>query len=423
MIDFIENYYERSCDEITQTVATDPQSLIETMDDFLGLLSEQVQIVPEDLPKLKPGELRPVVGNAISDLAAGGIQWGPHVDTSSMKDGDGAKLALDVRSLLLYAHTVAVPNPFVASPAVRGPVGHPRVVVDDEMEPQHFLFGLEYLARLSPLIGNEVVHLVEARPQLTPVLAEDLGVTLEQVIPEVVQELLLQRAFAWSDQTDLYMRARILAERFLRQDLFLAHLSGQRTTRLLSCTAEKVALPAFCAIRTSAANTPADREPWVIDELVRLQIQGAGLIKLADMVAIRDDDSFNIFRKDMANAVVASGALEVQGDLHSRQVVIADEMRAAAERLQRSTRKSVFLSATLGDTVNWAIGATLGGAVAGWKGAVVGVAGLIGKGLTDVVRGGPTRAQRAMRAHYIELSRPLAKPPKRSARHKLLPGR
>ncbi|MFI6332488.1 hypothetical protein ACIBBG_29795, partial [Micromonospora chersina] len=119
----------------------------------------------------------------------------------------------------------------------------------------------------------------------------------------------------------------------------------------------------------------------------------------------------------------AIALLEVQGDLHSRQVVIADEMRAAAERLQRSTRKSVFLSATLGDTVNWAIGATIGGAVAGWKGAVVGVAGLIGKGLTDVVREGPTRAQRAMRAHYVELSRPPAKPPKKSARHKLLPGR
>ena len=84
-------------------------------EDFLDLLADQTEAMgPDSLPELEQGELRPIVGNAITDLAAGGIRMSPNLRTPSFGDQNAEQFALDVRSLLLYAHTVVVPNPFAA---------------------------------------------------------------------------------------------------------------------------------------------------------------------------------------------------------------------------------------------------------------------------------------------------------------------
>ena len=412
MASFIENFFARSSEEVVVAVSADPTSLLKRKREFLELLT--TQDLSGDPPPLAPGELRPVVSNRISDLAAGGIRLSPDVTSAALRDGDARGFTLDVRSLLLYAHSVAVPNPFQASLAIQGSLSQPRVFVQNDMSDREFLFGLEMLGQLAPLVQNSVVLLIESKIQET-YEPSALNTLIAELIPEIAMRLVNQGIFSWSDQTDLNLRARTLAERFLRQDIYLSAEAETRLTRLLSCRAEAAALPALSTIRPDADRPGASRDPWLIDELVRLQLQGAGRIRLTDMVSIRDDDCFTVFRKDMAAAVHESAASDAQ-DLASQQVVVADEMRAAARRLQLETRRSTFLSATLGDAVSWAVGAIVGGALAGWTGAL---GGLAAKGAVDLIRKGPNRAERAMHAHYIELSKPPAEPTKSGQRRLL----
>ncbi|GHJ47443.1 hypothetical protein Cs7R123_47850 [Catellatospora sp. TT07R-123] len=414
LIDFIENFFGRSCEEVGMAVSADPQSLLSRKTDFLELIS--VQKLPSEPQPLEPGELRPLVSNRISDLATGGIMLSPVITSPTLRDGDAHGFTLDVRSLLLYAHTVAIPNPFQASIGIQGSLAEPNVALQTQMSEEEFLFSLDMMAQLAPLIRHDIVLPIDTMVPRESALPS-FNAKIAELIPQIAMQLVAQGIFTWSDQTDLNMRARVLAERFLRQDLVLATQPEDRLTRLLSCHAEAAAMPAMLTIHAGADASSPGRDPWLIEELVRLQLQGAGRIRLADMVAIRDDECFSVFRRDMAAAVHESSVAPGVTDAASQQTVVADEMRAAAHRLNLQTRRSTLLSSILGDALNWAVGAVVGGMLGGWTGAI---SGLAAKGTVDLVRAGPKRSERAMRAHYVELSKPPTAPAGRTGRERLL---
>ena len=403
LLEFCENFYGCTAKELARRVKAAPLAVAASADDFLGLLGEQVDELRID--EATNGELRPIVGSGIGDMASGGLYLRPN---DVERSGVGAtSYALDVRSLLLYAHSVALPNPFRPSLLLADDGRKIVVRVARPSDPDDFVFALSLVTALAPLLDDGVVHVFDpSLDALDDVL--NLMTGLENVVPDVAFSLLRANSLTFTDQQDLRSRARVLVERIIRQDLF-AETLGAAGDRLVSCEAERVA--------TQAIGGPMRRagDAWILDELLHLQLQAAGRIQLEDMVSIRNDDNFAIFRRDMADAVKAAEATGPT-DRAGAVAAIAEEMRGSAKRLQLGTRRSHFFDATLGDAFSWIVGATIGGALTGWPGVV---AGLAAKGAADVVRTGPNRSDRALQAHYVELSRgeKLRKP---SARDRLL---
>jgi hypothetical protein len=409
MVDFVENYFGVSADALLQDLSRHGAAIVPDPLDFLSLLEEQR---PEGFaPELRAGELRPVVSHSISDIASGGIR----LDADEVHAQDvntSSSVALDVRSLLLYAHTVTIADPFASSIRLVGPAGTTSLVSERESAAQVRL-GVEIICRLAPLIRGDVVFV---GPPVEPPTLEDAAraeATLRELIPRVALKLVRGSFLAFSDQSDLFLRCRTIAERFLRQEDILQSMAPGNATRLIGSAAEAAALPDLDELRVGGVERT---DLWALSELMRLRLQGAGRIRLADMVSIRDDDAFTIFRNDMASAVASSSTRTADGDAIDQANVIADEMRGAAERLHLVTRRSVVLSATLGDAVAWAVGAAIGGTVDGWRGAAIGIA---ASGATDLVRQGPSRSARAMRRHYVELSKPVESGTRESARDRL----
>jgi hypothetical protein len=412
LIDFIENYYGCSSDEMLKLLSRDDLDVVGDGGDFLDLLNEQR---PDGSgPALRSGELRPVVGHGIADIAAGGIQLEYSQGSTDGTDASSA-IALDVRSLLLYAHTVSIADPFGSSMSLEGAVGSASFTVNSLSGTQRVRFGLDVICRLAPLISSGVVFVA---PPVAPPGSDDIQraeAILQDLVPQLALGLVRLRALTFSDQSDLYLRCRTLAERFLRQEDLLGVLTPERATRLVACAAESAALPFLASLR-ARQDSDHQGDPWTLSELMRLRLQGAGRIRLADMIAIRDDDAFTVFRHDMSDAIAWSASRSAESDPLEQTSIIADEMRSAAERLRLETRRSVVLSATLGDAVSWIVGASVGGALDGWRGAALGLA---AKGAADLAHSGPSQSRRALRNHYVELSRPVAKTARESARERL----
>jgi hypothetical protein len=399
---FCENYFGCSAEELARRIATEPAAVAAPAADFLNLLSEQLGDLR--IAHQGNGELRPIVGGGIEDMASGGLYLRPS-DLERTEAGASA-FSLDVRSLLLYAHSVALPNPFRPSLLIADDGREIALRVSQPGDPNDFLFALALVTSLAPLLDDGVVHVFDPSPP--PFEGLRLVTDLGDVVPDVALSLLRAGTLTFTDQTDLRSRARVLLERIIRQNVFVESAGGA-ANRLVSCEAERVAMQAI----DGSTERPGDA--WILDELLRLQLQAAGRIKLEDMVSIRSDENFAIFRRDMASAVKeveATGSV----DRAAAIAVIADEMRGSAKRLWLGTRRSQFFDATLGDAFSWIVGTTIGGALAGWPGAL---AGLAAKGVAEVVREGPSRSDQALRAHYIELSRG-EESPKISARDRLL---
>lgn len=409
MVDFIENYFGSSAEDVLSRI-DDAQPILDDGLPFLELLRDQA--LTGAASPLRPGELRPAVGHSINDIARGGILLDAP-SGNSIRNGS-ADFSLDVRSLLLYAHSAVIADPFGDAISLVGGAGTATVKTGASGSDLDPIYGIEVICRLAPLIR---AHVVLVAPALGKPSRDDvtrLESLLADLIPRVAIELAQRGDLSFSDQADLYLRSRTLAERFLRQEDLLSSLAGNRATRLISCAAEASALPSLAALRAQPADIGGD--PWTLSELMRLRLRGAGAIRLSDMVKIRDDAAFTVFREDMAAAVSASASRVDPFDDYTQAAVIADEMRGAAQRLQLETRRSTVLSATLGDAVAWAVGATIGGAVDGWRGAGIGLAANAAAALTT---SGPTPSTRALRNHYVELSRPPVNPPSIRARDRL----
>lgn len=398
---FCENFYGCSAEELARRIAAEPVAVAASAADFLRLLGEQFRDLRMDRPA--DGELRPIVGSGIEDMASGGLYLRPS-DVERSEAG-AANFSLDVRSLLLYAHSVALPNPFRPSLLLADDGEEIVVRLAHPGASDDFLFALALVTALAPLLEDGVVHVFDPTSQALE--GARLVTSLDDVVPDVALSLVRANSLNFTDQEDLRSRARVIVERIIRQDLFVESVGGA-ANRLVSCEAERVATLAI------GGSTRGQGDAWILDELLRLQLQAAGRIQLEDMVSIRDDENFAIFRRDMASAVKAAEATGSADRVRS-VAAIADEMRGSARRLRLGTRRSQFLDATLGDAFGWIVGAFIGGAMTGWPGVL---AGLAAKGATDVTRAGPSRSDQALRAHYVELSRG-EEPPKSSARDRL----
>lgn len=409
LVDFVENYFGESADALLQDLSRHGASTFADPLDFLSLLEEQR---PEGTaPELRAGELRPIVSHSLSDIASGGIRL--DVDEVHAQDVNASSsVALDVRSLLLYAHTVTIADPFASPLRLVGRAGTTSLISERNGAAQ-VRMGVEIICRLAPLIRRDVVFIGPPVEPPTPEDAARAEATLRELIPRIAAKLVRGSSLAFSDQSDLFLRCRTIAERFLRQEDILQAMSPGTATRLIGSAAEAAALPDLDELRPGIVGRA---DAWTLSELMRLRLQGAGRIRLADMLSIRDDDAFTVFRDDMASAVASSSGRAADGDMIDQANIIADEMRGAAERLHLETRRSVVLSATLGDGVAWAVGAAIGGTVDGWRGAAIGVA---ASGATDLLRQGPAQSARAMRRHYVELSKPVESGTRESARARL----
>jgi hypothetical protein len=71
-------------------------------------------------------------------------------------------------------------------------------------------------------------------------------------------------------------------------------------------------------------------------------------LKLRDMVAIRDDDSFGVFRSDMNTALVDADTDVRSGRIDMARRVVGEHMDAGLPKLNASTRRGIIGDATLG---------------------------------------------------------------------------
>ena len=109
---------------------------------------------------------------------------------------------------------------------------------------------------------------------------------------------------------------------------------------------------------------------------MRLSLPGLSELELRDMVNIRSDESFGVFRSDIAAAMTDADADIERGALDMAIRTVAEHMDAGSAKLNATTKKGLLKEATVPDLVGWGVGAAAATSVEGWKGFV---ATLLGK--------------------------------------------
>ena len=392
LVDFVENAMESGVDEIDNLLRVSPDSVLARRAEVLGLLSDTWTgpPLPEQRAAEGLGELWPVLPRSAPDV----LSLARSVFDSDARLGTPRRAAAvaqrHVQSLLLYAHGVHLPNPLRLSEAVE----------DDGRE---FLRGLGQICSLAPLIRGGVVQIFEPEPAPAIPVRGEQGEVLDQLAAHIGLALMSYEGNRQMHQGYLRKAADVLVERAVEHLLDLTQRSdNDRGSMLLPTIYDKPAVAALLGAMSEYLDVvPTEEDPRAIrlDQLAQLQLPGLLNLDLRHMASIRDDDSFGIFRTDIAAALIDADADLRKGRLDTARLTVGEHMDAGLARLRAGTRSGVLKDALLGRAVGWGVGAALAASLAGLQGLLTGMLG----GAVDLSRKWPTDAERALRAHYVEL--------------------
>ena len=406
LIDFLENVFEADVDQIKHKAESSPGEIIARKGYVFDALSELWAATSiEDLPELEGGELRPIFAGSIESVSARAAsrQLVPgYQDT----DTAGRRRRMELQTLLLYAHSIAVQNPLA------GRLRISREGLSDESSvrlssvrcsDQEFLVDIYAMCDTAKLARSGILHYFDP-----PRLLQDRTYDLNPLIERLSRNLWLDYSINVFDQGTWYRSASAIFEQVIYQ-ITTASLGIERnSTSLLIPTDldERAFLEVTLALCASfGINLPlgvsGDRDSSMLHQLCNLSLPGVTDIQLRDVVAIREDDSFAGFRIDMRTAAEDAQNDLDEGRIASAQQVVSEHMKAALERLNIRTRRGILSDAIAPRLVGWGFGATAAGAVVGWQAAA---ATLLGSGLTELFRKSPSRSERARRNHYVALS-------------------
>ncbi|WP_326957537.1 hypothetical protein [Amycolatopsis sp. NBC_01286] len=385
LVDFIENVFGSSCAELGRRIAEHPHHVLFRKATFYEQMGETW--LGDRLGELRamqrPGQLWPISGNGASDpIEAARLAE----RRSAVRVGDPAAIADSYRrenqSLLLYAHGILIRNPLTA-----------------KLADADFLAALAYVCAIEPLVRAQIVRVFEPEPDLWALLAES------EVLAEIIS-LVGDGIYEHSGERSRSQRAAKMVVRRLLESQFpgdadLTMPPGERTLYFQG-RYDAAALDAIMSRVPKASGLPNAADSR-LDQLVTLDLPGLDDITLTDMVHIRKDSSFSIFRDDIRSSLLDADDHLHSGDLRGARAVVAEHMEASLAQLGVSTRRGILGNAVVGDAFGWALGAVAAWSIAGLPGAL---ATLAGKGVTELVRLRPSQSERALKAHYVALSKP-----------------
>lgn len=247
---------------------------------------------------------------------------------------------------------------------------------------------MEALARMEPAIRRQLVSFV---PVDAPARAD--GDTIMGIPHSVItDELQSHSAFrnTWDDRRSLLLEAETI--------IAAAHSSTARITPLFHVPALRECVDWLIRnqLRTSrpqgtgrarkrppkgipgqlglpgvdtsgqahAFRRNVPREETGLQDLCRLELPGIDHVAYRDLVAIRDDDSFSVFRDHLVHALNHAVGLSPA----SARKEVGMHMAAAARELRNEIQRSTALSGMfLPATINLAVGAVSTAAAIGWQ--------------------------------------------------------
>jgi len=389
IVDFLENATGESTDELLRMIRATPELVLRQRDNVYALLEDTwVDVDLEDQRSAEaPGELWPVMPSVsvdVVELARALTTDQPRLGKSS----ESRKTRIVTQSLLLYAHGTHMPNPLLVERADIAPEAK-------------FLGAVSDISVLAPLIRSGITRVHRPLPDPLASASDDVRGRLED----------------WGARLGLAMRAfeghrQVLHQGLLRRagdgllSRALANIFdlGQRdaTVRgsLLFPTEYDSATFSMLAAEFGEELKPDEPEALRLNQLMRLSLPGLAALDLGDMVSIRSDESFGVFRSDVAGAMNVADAEIGRGDLDSAVRTVAEHMDAGLARLNSTTSRGILKEATVPDLIGWGVGAAAATSVAGWHGLV---ATLLGKTVAELVLQRTTEGREALRSHYVEL--------------------
>jgi hypothetical protein len=392
LVDFVENAFESDVDELYRLLKVNPHVVLARRQEVLGLMSDTWAgpALSEQRSAEGLGELWPVLPRSAPDVVA----LARSVFDSDARLGTPRRAAAaaqrHVQSLLLYAHGVHLPNPLRLSEAV----------ADDGRE---FLRALSQLCSLAPLIRAGVVRVFEPEPAPRLPVEGERGEALDQLAAHIGLALMSYEGNRQMHRGYLRKAADVLVERAVEHLLDLMQRStNDRGSLLLPTIYDKPAVAALLGVTSEHVDAlPNDEDAHRVrlDQLAQLQLPGLVNLDLRHMASIRDDNSFGVFRSDMATALIDADADLRKGRLDAARLTVGEHMDAGLARFHAGTRSGVLKDALLGRAVGWGVGAALAASLAGLQGFLMGLLG----GAIDLSRKWPTDAERALRAHFVEL--------------------
>jgi hypothetical protein len=385
VVDFLENAMGASTVELLRVIRATPELALRQLDTVYALLQDTW--IDADLQEQRThekwGELWPVLPSVSVDVVA--LARAFRTDQQRLGSSSASrKTKIVTQSLLLYAHGTHMPNPLL--------------VERPDLTPEaRFLTAVTDICVLAPLIRGGISRVHKPLPDPLSLVSEDArdrmddwGARLGRAIRgfeghrQVLQQGLLRKA------------GDALLSRALANILDFNHRDAQVKGSLLFPTEYDGAT--LSMIASELGGVPGSEHPENIrlNQLIRLSLPGLSGLELRDMVNIRSDESFGVFRSDIADAMTdANGDIE-RGALD----MVAEHMDAGLAKLNATTRTGALRDATVPDLVGWGVGAAAATSIAGWQGFV---AALLGKAAAEVFMQRPTTGQRALRSHYVEL--------------------
>jgi hypothetical protein len=395
LIDFLENALECGVGEIQEIIRVRPDELLQRRMEMLGLLEDTWVGVPlsDQRQAEKIGEIWPVLPRNAPDV----ISLARTRATSDARFGTSNRAAdaskRDIQSLLLYAHGVHLPNPL-------------RLAGRVEDDTREFLRAISQICTLAPLISNGVVRVFEPSPAPKLNLKAAQAKALDDLGAHIGLALMSYEGNRQMHQGLLRMAADVLLDRAIEHLTDLAVRKEQDHGSLLLPTPyDGAAMNALLGVLAKEGETPSggmdkDSHQIRLSQLAQLELPGLENLDAQDMVSIREDESFGVFRTDMTAALLDADQDVSEGRLDIARRIVGEHMDAGIARLNAGTRRGVLGDAMIGATVEWGLGSALAASLAGLRGLV---ASLLSQTVASATRKWPTDGERALRAHYVEL--------------------
>jgi hypothetical protein len=405
LVEFIENVFEASAAEILRKVVLNPGALLAKKSYVLE--AQRELWAPKsiaELPQLAPGELRPIFSGTVESVSGPSVSRELTPGSASTEEA-AKRRRLELQSLLLYAHSIALQNPLSGTIAIEssGPSSSQIVIRQHDPSDRDYLVGIYAICDTERLARNQVLHYFDLPP-----LPDLASTDLHELTADIGRSLFETYAVNIFDQRIWFSSALAVVEQAIFQ-MALAPLAGDRRTASLmlpsdlnsAAFVEVVSAVAQALGKSHPMQSQRSREAEILQQILRLSLPGIERIDLKDVTAIREDDAFSSFRVDMRTATAeASHELE-RDDIDSARLAVSDYMKSALDRLNIKTNSGILSDVLSGGVVGWAFGSVAAGAIAGWQAAA---ATLAGRAITEVVRKRPSRSDKALRAHYVALS-------------------
>jgi len=389
VVDFLENAMGASTEELLRMIRATPELALRQLDEVYALLEDTWvdANLQEQRSHEKRGELWPILPSVSVDVV--GLARALRADQPQLgRSSASRKTKIVTQSLLLYAHGTHMPNPLLVERA--------------DLTPEaRFLTAVTDICVLAPLIRGGATRVHKPLPDPLSLVSEEVRDRMDEWGARLGRAI---RAFEGHRQVlhqGLLRKAGdALLSRALANILDFSHRDAQVKGSLLFPTEYDGAT--LSMIASDLGGVPDSEHPEAIrlNQLMRLSLPGLSALELRDMVNIRSDESFGVFRSDIADAMTDADADIERGALDMAIRTVAEHMDAGLAKLNATTKKGLLKEATVPDLVGWGVGAAAATSVEGWKGFV---ATLLGKAAVDVFMQRPTAGQRALRSHYVEL--------------------